>query len=83
MNGPIAWFARNHIAANLLLAVMVLAGLLSLPIMPQKDFPDLDYKLITVSVRHLGAAPGLSAWGVTGSSPSPLCPGVFAATLFL
>jgi multidrug efflux pump subunit AcrB len=57
MNGPIAWFARNHIAANLLLAVMVLAGLLSLPIMPQKDFPDLDYKLITVSVRYLGAAP--------------------------
>ncbi|MFT7220869.1 MAG: multidrug efflux pump subunit AcrB [Candidatus Azotimanducaceae bacterium] len=57
MNGPIAWFARNHIAANLLLGVIVVAGLVSLPFMPQKSFPDLDFNLITVSVLYLGAAP--------------------------
>ena len=34
MNGPIAWFARNHVAANLLLGVIVLAGLASLPRIP-------------------------------------------------
>ncbi len=26
MNGPISWFARNHIAANLLLGVIVVAA---------------------------------------------------------
>ncbi|MEM7018040.1 MAG: efflux RND transporter permease subunit [Pseudomonadota bacterium] len=55
--GPISWFARNHIAANLLLGVMVIAGLASLPSMPQKSFPDIDLKLITISVLYLGAAP--------------------------
>lgn len=57
MNGPIEWFARNHIAANLLLGLIVMAGLVSLPFMSQKSFPDLDFNLITVSVLYLGAAP--------------------------
>lgn len=57
MSGPIDWFARNHIAANLLLALIVLAGLVSLPTMQQKSFPDLNFHLITVSVLYLGAAP--------------------------
>ena len=57
MSGPIAWFARNHIAANLLLGAIVMAGLVSLPSMSQKSFPDLDFNLITVSVLYLGAAP--------------------------
>ena len=55
--GPIAWFARNSVAANLLLGVTVLAGLVSLPQMPQKSFPDLELNLITVSVLYRGAAP--------------------------
>ena len=57
MNGPIAWFARNHVAANLLLGVLVLGGAVSLPRMPQKSFPDIEVKLVTVSVEYLGAAP--------------------------
>ena len=57
MSGSIAWFARNPIVANLLLGFMVLAGLVSLPSMQQKSFPDLDLNLITVSVLYLGAAP--------------------------
>ncbi|MDP6376382.1 MAG: efflux RND transporter permease subunit [Pseudomonadales bacterium] len=57
MSGPIEWFARNHIAANLLFGTIVMAGLVALPSMPQKIFPDVDIKLITISVLHLGAAP--------------------------
>ncbi|MBT5725969.1 MAG: efflux RND transporter permease subunit, partial [Gammaproteobacteria bacterium] len=57
MSGPITWFARNHIAANLLLGAIVMAGLASLPSMSQKSFPDLEFNLITVSVLYLGAAP--------------------------
>ena len=55
--GPIAWFAQNAIAANLLLIVIVVAGLVTLPFMPQKAFPDLEYNVVTVSVLYLGAAP--------------------------
>jgi len=55
VNGPISWFARNRVAANLLLGVIVLGGLVSLPRMPQKSFPDLDINVITVAVEYLSA----------------------------
>ena len=57
MRGAIAWFARNHIAANLMMGVIIIAGLAAIPQMPQKSFPDIDVKLITVNVEYLGAAP--------------------------
>ncbi len=57
MKGPIAWFAENHVAANLLMGVMVFGGLAALPQIPQKSFPDIDVNMITVSVIYLGAAP--------------------------
>ncbi|MFT7132100.1 MAG: multidrug efflux pump subunit AcrB, partial [Cyclobacteriaceae bacterium] len=57
MKGPIAWFASNHVAANLLLALIVLSGLLAIVAMPQKSFPDLDIPIISISVPYLGAAP--------------------------
>ena len=53
----IAWFATNHIAANLLLILIVLAGLSALLTMPQKSFPDIDVPIISVSIPYLGAAP--------------------------
>ncbi len=64
MNGPISWFARNPVAANLLLGITVVAGLLTLPFMPQKSRPDVDLNLITVSVLYLGAAPEEAEDGV-------------------
>lgn len=57
MNGAISWFANNHVAANLLLGLIVIAGLLALPGMPQKSFPDIDINVISVTVPYLGAAP--------------------------
>ena len=53
----IAWFATNHIAANLLLMLIVLAGLSAILTMPQKSFPDIDVPIISVSIPYLGAAP--------------------------
>ncbi|MCZ6710604.1 MAG: efflux RND transporter permease subunit [Gammaproteobacteria bacterium] len=64
MNGPISWFAHNHVAANLLLGVIVVAGLVVLPLMPLKSFPDIAYNVITVSVLYLGAAPEEAEDGV-------------------
>jgi multidrug efflux pump subunit AcrB len=57
MKGVISWFANNHVAANLLLGLIVLAGLVAIPGMPQKSFPDIDINVITVTVPYLGAAP--------------------------
>src|SRR5210317_1605936 len=57
MKPIIAWFARNHVAANRLMGLIVLAGLVSLPQMPMKAFPDIDIPIISISVPYLGAAP--------------------------
>ncbi|MBC8187424.1 MAG: efflux RND transporter permease subunit [Proteobacteria bacterium] len=57
MNRVIAWFARNHVAANLLMALMIFGGLFSLPNIQQKTFPDIDINVISIGVIYLGAAP--------------------------
>jgi len=53
----IAWFARNHVAANLLMAAMAVGGLVMLSSIQQKTFPDIDIDVISVGVEYLGAAP--------------------------
>ena len=50
MNGPIEWFARNHVAANLLLMLIVVGGVVALPSIQQKIFPDIDVDIISVWV---------------------------------
>ena len=57
MNRLIAWFATNHVAANLLMAFAVLAGFAALGRVPMQLFPDIDVPIITVTVPYLGAAP--------------------------
>lgn len=57
MKGAIAWFANNHVAANLLLGLIVLSGFLAVMNMPQKSFPDIDIPIISITVPYLGAAP--------------------------
>ena len=62
--GPIAFMARNAVAANLLAAVLVVGGLFMLPRIPQKEFPDIEVPIITIGVPYLGAAPEESEQGV-------------------
>ncbi|MDE0442227.1 MAG: efflux RND transporter permease subunit [Gammaproteobacteria bacterium] len=57
MNRIVAWFATNHVAANLLMGFAILAGLASLTRIPVKLYPDVDLPIITVTVEYLGAAP--------------------------
>ncbi len=64
MKPIIAWFGNNHVAANLLMGLIILAGLVSLPEMPRKSFPDIDVPLINISVLYLGAAPEEAELGV-------------------
>ncbi|TYK67082.1 efflux RND transporter permease subunit [Colwellia echini] len=54
----IAWFARNHVAANLLLITIVIAGLFSLSNrIPLEVFPSFETDRINVSVSLRGATP--------------------------
>jgi multidrug efflux pump subunit AcrB len=57
VNGAIGWFARNSVAANLAVILILAAGLLTLPTITQKNFPDVEVKVITIRVPYLGAAP--------------------------
>ncbi|MYJ95946.1 MAG: efflux RND transporter permease subunit, partial [Proteobacteria bacterium] len=57
MKKMIAWFATNHVAANLVMGFSVFAGLAALDRIPVKLYPDSDPPLIIVTVPYLGAAP--------------------------
>ncbi|MEM9623169.1 MAG: efflux RND transporter permease subunit, partial [Pseudomonadota bacterium] len=57
MKPIIRWFGNNNVAANLLMGLIILAGLVTLPQMPRKSFPDIDIPQINVNVPYLGAAP--------------------------
>ena len=57
MKPIIAWFAKNHVAANLLMVLIIISGLLSIPQIPKKFFPDIEIPYVFVSVPYLGAAP--------------------------
>ena len=57
MNGLISWFARNGVAANLLMALILVGGIATAPTLKQEVFPELPSGLITVTVEYLGAAP--------------------------
>ena len=53
----IAWFARNGVAANLLMLVILIAGLASLNRIKMELFPEFSLDTITVSVPYRGSAP--------------------------
>lgn len=53
----IAWFTRNGVAANLLMALMVVGGVASLVNLKRELFPQFSLDMVTVSVPYLGAAP--------------------------
>jgi len=55
--GAIGWFARNHVAANLLMMLLVLAGLVSAFTIKQQVFPEIKLEQVTIRVAYLGAAP--------------------------
>ena len=58
MNGAIAWFARNGVAANLLMATIFFAGLYSVTNrLPLEVFPDVSRDRIRVFIPFRGATP--------------------------
>ena len=66
MHGLIAWFARNDVAANLLMVVIVVAGLYSLSNkIPVDLFPEFEVNTVQVSTVLPGASPQEVEEGLT------------------
>lgn len=63
--GIIAWFAGNHVAANIVMLLFILGGLLSLSAMRAETFPTVDPRMITVSVPFPAATPSEVEDGIT------------------
>ncbi len=57
MNGLIAWFARNHVVANLVMFVIAAAGTITLGDLKKEVFPEFSLDTVTVDVEYRGAAP--------------------------
>lgn len=57
MNGSIKWFAGNHVAANILMLVIIVGGFLMAGQVNQEVFPEIQLDLVTVAVRYPGAGP--------------------------
>ncbi len=58
MHGMIAWFARNSVAANILMAAILLLGTWSaLERIPLEVFPAFERDVINIAVSYRGATP--------------------------
>lgn len=55
--GILAWFAANHVAANLLMFLVITAGLLAIFSARMEVFPELSFDMINVTVPYRGASP--------------------------
>ena len=57
MNSIIDWFARNSVAANLLMIFLIVSGLFAGLTVKQEVFPEFSLDMVTIEVPYLGAAP--------------------------
>ena len=57
MKSAIAWFAENHVAANLLMLFLLVAGIFTGITMKIEVFPETELDIISVSTRYPGASP--------------------------
>ncbi|MCE2540235.1 MAG: efflux RND transporter permease subunit [Acidobacteria bacterium] len=56
-NGGIAWFARNPVAANLMMVFIMVSGLIATGTVKEEVFPEVELDRISIQVSYLGAAP--------------------------
>ena len=64
MHTAIAWFTRNPVAANLLMSLLCISGIMSLFVVNQEEFPNIDPQVVSITVPYLGAAPAEAEQGV-------------------
>ncbi len=57
MNSIISWFAENHVAANLLMLFILMAGVFTAYHIKVEVFPEVTLDVIEVRVEYRGASP--------------------------
>ena len=62
--GLIAWFAHNHVAANLLMIFVIVGGIYSLMVVKKESFPGFQSNQLIISMAYPGAAPNEVEEGV-------------------
>ena len=62
--GPIAWMARNSIAANLLMFILLGGGIWTAVVIQKEVFPQFELDMVEVSVAYPGAAPSEVEQGI-------------------
>lgn len=62
--GTIAWMAQNSVAANLLMVILLLGGILAGIQIQKEVFPQFQLDIVTVSVGYPGAAPSEVETGI-------------------
>jgi len=55
--GLVAWFAHNHVAANIIMLFLIIGGIFAVLNMRSETFPSIDPKMITVTVPFPGSTP--------------------------
>ncbi len=56
-DGIMAWFARNHVAANLLMIAVVATGLLVAGHIRQEIYPTYTLDVVQIEMQYRGASP--------------------------
>ena len=57
MKGIIDWFARNGVAANLMMVCIMASGVLAMTTVREELMPEIELDRINIEVPYLGAAP--------------------------
>jgi multidrug efflux pump subunit AcrB len=55
---PVRWMAKNNVASNLVMMILLLGGLFAIFSMKVEVFPEIDLDRVLVSVPYPGAGPG-------------------------
>jgi multidrug efflux pump subunit AcrB len=57
-HGPLAWMAKNPVASNVLMLILVVGGLVTLASgIKQEVFPEVELDIVAVNVTYPGASP--------------------------
>ncbi len=64
VKGPIAWMAKNSVAANLLMFVAIIGGLIAVFSLKQEVFPEFELDIVSVTVPYPGASPSEVEQGI-------------------
>ena len=57
MSRIIEWFVHNPVASNLLMFILIVAGVASLSTLRQEEFPSIETDAIRITVEYPGASP--------------------------